>query len=151
MKIITGTAKVKDDSTYVYKGHTFEVLGVYMEYKNGNGSGIYADGTREYKLNLIGTEFNPKFGTMTVIHDTHLENLDLYQTVILPLDAQETLELIEFTKNTNIEGEKNILEAYLKSQIGPHTPPIPDLSTLYTDEEWEAIRNTRKAKIENNE
>lgn len=146
MKVITGTAKVKDDSTYVYKGHTLEVTGIYIDYKNGRGHGIFADGTREYKLNLVGTEFNPKFGTMTVIHDTHLENLDLYQTVILPLDEQETLELIEFAQNTNIEGDKNILEAYLKSQIGIHTPPIPDLSTLHTEEEYEAILKAREAK-----
>lgn len=151
MKVITGTAKVKDDSTYVYKGHTFEVLGVYMEYKNGNGSGVYADGTCEYFINLVGTPFNPQYGTRTVIHSKHLENLDLHQTAKLPLDEDEILELIEFAKNTNVEGEKNILEAYLESQIGPHTPPIPDLSTLRTDEEWEAIRNARKAKKENHE
>lgn len=151
MKVITGKAKVKDDSTYVYKGHTFEVLGVYMDYKNGSGSGVYADGTREYMINLVGSEFNPKYGTRTVIHDKHLENLELYQTVKLPLDEEEILELIEFTQNTNIEGQKNILAAYLESQIGPHTPPIPDLSTLHTDEEWEVIRNARKAKKENHE
>ncbi len=76
MKTYKGTCKVKDDSTYIYKGKTFEITGVYMEYKNGNGVGVLADGTRDYKLSLKGTEFEGKYGNMTVIHDRHLETLN---------------------------------------------------------------------------
>lgn len=148
MKIITGKAKVKDDSTYIYKGHTLEVTGVYIEYKNGNGHGVYADGSREYKVSLIGTPFEEKYKG-TVIHDKHLENLELYQEVVLPLDEQETLELIAFAKPYDLTPEDEILKLFLESKKGPHTPPTQDLDSLYDEEEWKRRNLTVKVeKIE---
>jgi hypothetical protein len=138
MKVITGKAKVKDDSEYIYKGHTLEITGVYIEYKNGNGEGVFADGSREYKLSLIGTPFEGKHGTVTVIHDSDLDILELFQEIKLPLDADETLKLVSFAKKFDKScNSKEILEAFLESAKGPVEAPEHDLTTLYNDVEWE--------------
>lgn len=137
MKTYKGTAKVKDDSTYVYKGHTLEITGIYIDYKNGKGVGIYADGTREYKLNLKGTEFHGKYGTMTVIHDSHLEDIELYETIELPLSEEETLALIDYTTNFIHLDSPQILAGFIQANTKKSVLPIPDLTSLYSDKEWE--------------
>lgn len=143
MKTYKGTAKVKNDSTYVYKGHTFEVTGVYLEYKNGNGNGIYADGTRDYKLSLKGTEFEgDRFGTMTVIHDSHLEDIELFETLVLPLNEQETLALIEFTRDRNATNE-DMLKYFIEENTKNSELPIPDLTTLYDEGEFRKRNNLK--------
>ncbi len=147
MKTYKGTAKVKDDSTYVYKGHTLEVTGVYMEYKNGNGNGVFPDGAREYKLNLIGTEFSPKYGTMTVIDCSQLENIELFETLELPLDEAETLQLIEFSQKYDSSiSSKGILEAFIFENTKQAVLPYIDLTTLYDEDEF-IRRNKLKVKL----
>lgn len=134
MKKYSGKAKVKDDSRFIYKGLTLDIIGISIEYKNGSGVGVYADGTREYRVSLEGTQWADRKNT--VIHDKDLEILELYQTICLPFDKQETLELIEFTKTTNLLSDEAILDAFIHANTKPSTPPVPDLSSLYTDEEW---------------
>lgn len=144
MKIYKGTAKIKDNSTYVYKGHTLEITGVYMEYKNGKGMGVYADGSREYKLSLKGTKFEENYGTMSIIHDNHLENIELFETIELPLTEEETLQLIDFTSEQcySLTNDK-ILEAFIKENTNQSVLPIPDLTTLYSEEEWKKRNNIK--------
>lgn len=139
MKNYTGTAKVKDDSKYVYRGHTLNILGIYADYKNGNGDGVYADGTREYKLSLLGTEFEAKFGKTTVIYDNQLEDINLFETISIPLNEEEALNLIEFSKNSALDCKYKILESFIKQGSKKSVLPIPDLSTLYDDEEFNKI------------
>lgn len=139
MKLITGTANVKKTSKYLYKGLTLEILGIYIEYKNGNGCGVYPDGAREYKV-LVPGKYAEKIGANTsVINDKELEDFVLYQEIVLPLDEDESLQLIQFATNCDADmTDKEILDAFIESMKRPHTPPEHDLSTLYTDEEWEA-------------
>lgn len=144
MKTYKGTAKVKDDSTYVYKGHTLEITGVYIDYKNGNGNGVYADGTREYNLSLIGTPFEGKqYGTGTVIHDKELEDIKLVETISLPLTQEEIYELIEFTTDNIYNSNEDILRMFIETNTKESVLPIPDPTTLYNDEEWEKRNNLK--------
>lgn len=135
MKTYSGKAKVKDDSRFIYKGLTLDIIGVYIEYKNGSGQGVFADGSREYRLSLEGTEWADRKNT--VIHDKDLEIIELYQAIKLPFDKQETLELIEFTKANQDLSDAEILDTFIESNRKPSTPPVHDLSTLYSDEEWD--------------
>lgn len=134
MKKYTGKVKVKDDSRFIYKGLTLDIIGVYIEYKNGSGMGISADGSREYRLSLEGTQWADRKNT--VIHDNELEIIELFETICLPLDKQETLELIAFTKTTNLLSDAVILDAFIHANTKKSTPPVHDLTSLYTDEEW---------------
>ena len=75
---VTGTAKVKDDSNYIYAGHTFPITGIYHIHKGK--SRVYADGSKEYYLSLIGSEFEERNGQKqeyTVIHEKHLEIIEI--------------------------------------------------------------------------
>jgi hypothetical protein len=74
-----GTAKVKDDSTYVYAGFTFDVIGVYEFHNEKELDDIYPVGSITYKLSLKGTEWD-EWG-YTVIHDSHLENIQVEGTI----------------------------------------------------------------------
>lgn len=145
MKNYSGKAKVKEDSDFIYAGKTLDIIGVYTEYRNGSGAGCYADGTREYKLSLLGTEFefDGKYTqTLAVIHDSHLEIIELNETVVLPLTKQETLQLIEYCKSENVSCSYNeTLENFIQENTKPSVLPIPDLSTLYSDEEWDKLNN----------
>lgn len=148
MKNITGTATIKPDSKYIYKDAILEITGVYIEYKNGNGAGVYPDGSREYKISLIGTPFvDVVKANGTVIHDSHLENIQLRETTELPLDKDETLELINFTKSLTDKSDSEILELFLKSKELPHTPPNQDTTSLYSDEEFKYVRTCKPFKV----
>jgi len=70
-------AKVKESSNLIYSGKTFPLLGVYIKYNNGNGEGIYADGTRELIIDLSGTSFEDEHGiSRTVINEKELEIIE---------------------------------------------------------------------------
>ena len=51
------------------------IIGVYMTYENGNGQGIYPDGSREFMLSLEGTKWEGD--EYTVIHEKDLDILEL--------------------------------------------------------------------------
>lgn len=72
---VSGLAKVKEDSNYVYKGLTLSIVGIDITFQNGNGHGSYPDGTSNYILSLKGTEFSER--KYTVIHEKYLEILEL--------------------------------------------------------------------------
>lgn len=125
--------------------HPMEVValcGILASY-NGNwfrAYGGYSDGSREYKINLVGTEFE-HVAKATVIHDMHLEDIELFQTLVMPLDELETLELIEFTKNSALDSKNEILEAFISENTKPSTLPIQDLTTIYDETEFNRRNN----------
>lgn len=148
MKNITGTATLKPESNYIYKDVVLKITGVYVEYKNGNGAGVYPDGSREYNISLIDTPFVDVVKVnATVIHDSHLENIQLRETTELPLDKDETLELINFSKSLSDKSDSEILDLFLKSKELPHTPPSQDTTSLYSDEEFNYVRTCKPVKI----
>lgn len=125
MKTYKGTAKVKDDSTYVYRGHTLEIVGVYSEYQDGKGHKYLPDGSRDYKISLVGTEFFDKYGKSTSILCKHLENIDLYETIELPLTEEETLDLIQFARERQISySSEEILESFITANTKKSVLPI---------------------------
>lgn len=132
MRTHTGKAKVKDDYEIIYKGYTLDILGVYIDYKNGNGMGVYADGTREYKLSLKGTPFPKSHNyNTTVIHDSHLEILELNEATVFPLDESEANRLVDYIKSNPLSN----IDGFLESERRPSTAPTPDLTTLYDDDD----------------
>jgi len=137
MKKYTGTCRVKDDSNWIYKGSILPLIG-FKEYKNGSGMGVHADGSREYMLDLIGTKFNEEHGwKSTLICDSDLINIELFEEVALPLNEEECLLLIEYAVDCNIRTPySEILQNFLEDSKKPSILPTPDLSTLYSDEEW---------------
>lgn len=65
--------KVKEDSTWIYKGHTFKIIEVYM-IQSGKW-GVYEKGSMDLRLDLRGTEFefrNNSRQTSTVINTKDL-------------------------------------------------------------------------------
>ncbi len=131
MKTYIGKAKVKDNSNYIYKGLTLDIIGVYEEFKNGSGMGVFADGSRSYKLSLEGKDFQHK---TTIIHNNHLENIELFETTILPLDNDECLELIEFTLcfHCNFWDKNQYLQKYIESKRNIKSVlPYIDYNSLY--------------------
>lgn len=84
MKGLSGKAKVKDDSTYRYRGLTLPIIGIYMVHNNPAYADIYPVGSVEYKLSLVGTEWEHEYSegnAYTVIHEIHLENIEFEGTV----------------------------------------------------------------------
>lgn len=76
---VTGTAKVKDDSKYIYAGHTLPITGIYCIHTRDD-SPVYPKGSKQYYLSLEGTEFEGRNGSKqgyTVIHEKHLEIIEL--------------------------------------------------------------------------
>lgn len=138
MKKVTGKAKFKKSSTYVYakSENVFDIVGIYIEYKNGRGMGVFADGEREYKINLVGTEFEEKYGKQTVIACRELEIIELNQVTEFPLNSEESLRLLDFvSKNSlKIHTKEKMLEAFLESEKRKSELPFIDLSTIYEDE-----------------
>jgi|TARA_R110000824_G_scaffold105368_2_gene249276 hypothetical protein len=130
MKTHTGIAKVKEDYAIIYKGYTLPITKIKCDYKNGNGVGVYADGTREYELSLMGTPFVKSHGYKScVIHDSHLEIIELNETICLPFNVDETNRLIEFIK----EDSNRTLNDFIKVNTKRSELPTPDLSTLYEE------------------
>lgn len=76
---MTGTVKVKDNSTYKYKGLTLNILGIHQVYTDESISDIYPINSVEYKLSLIGTEWESS--VYTIIHDSHLEDIKIEGSV----------------------------------------------------------------------
>ncbi len=65
-------AKIKEDSTMIYKGLELPILGLYMTYEDGLG--VYPDGTRVFDLCLKGTTFVKSHGyEFAVIEETRFE------------------------------------------------------------------------------
>lgn len=124
MKTYKGTAKVKDDSTYIYRGHTLEIAGLYVEYQDGKGHKNLPDGSREYKISLVGTEFFDKYGAFTGLLCKHLENIELYETIELPLTEQETLDLIDYTTNFIYLDSPEILAGFIEANTKKSVLPI---------------------------
>lgn len=141
MKKYTGKVRVKSDSRYVYAGTTLNIIGVHNDYKNGNGLGVFADGTRDYKLSLVNTKFEEKFGKYTILHDSNLEILELNETLILPLDENEVLQLLAFVRGGSTPYNLTLLNAFIQAQTKPSVLPIPDLSTIYDDSEFDKKNN----------
>lgn len=72
----SGRAVVKNDSVLSGVGiPELPIIGLYMTYKNGNGHGIFPDGSREFKLSLKGTKWEKD--VYTVIHEKDLNILEL--------------------------------------------------------------------------
>lgn len=133
MKKYTGKAKVKEDTTWIYAGHTLDIIG-FREEKNGSGQGVIADGARQYVLSLEGTDF--KY-SCTHIYCHDLEVLELFEEIILPLTDDETLELVGYCRDLRFtKSDAEILEDFLKRSHKASELSTPDLSTLYTEEEW---------------
>lgn len=128
MKNYKGTCKVKDDSTYIYKGKTLKITGIYQKYENGSGMGVFPDGARSYKLCLIGMGFEY---TSTVIEDKHLENIELFECIDLPFNREEVLLFAEFCSKNNLKKANDILTEFLEESKKPSIIPKHDLSTLY--------------------
>lgn len=148
MKIITGIARVKPESNYIYKDFDLKITGISQEYRNGSGQGIYPDGSREYRICLRNTPFQERVkASSTVIHDKELDILELFETIELPLNENETLELINFSKNHSSENDNEILKLFLKSKTGQHTPPKQDPLSIYSDEEYEEARKCKPFKV----
>jgi hypothetical protein len=78
-QVFKGRAKVKSKKQkWIYEGSALPIIGLHTPHKNGYG--LYPDGTREFRLSLIGTEFeyrNGKRQKTTVIPETDLEILEL--------------------------------------------------------------------------
>lgn len=149
MKTYSGTVKVKDDSRYVYKGLTLPIMEVYIDYKNGKGMGVYADGTREYRLSIIGSYFEVKnHGTNCVIHDSELENIDLYETISLPFDKEESFAFGEFCKTNTAPSIEILFEDFIKASTKKSILPVPNMSTIYDDREFD--RRYKKAHPDEN-
>ena len=130
MKTYSGKAKIKEEYQHIYAGETLDITEVYIEYKNGQGMGVYADGSREYRLNLVGTkhEYDGKYhNTSTVIHDANLDIIELFETIKMPFNENETEELVKFIKTNP---DKGIVD-YIKANTKESVPPVPDLTTLY--------------------
>lgn len=69
----TGKAKVKENTDWIYAGHTLPIIGVYCIH-NHERSSAFPRGSKSYRLSLEGTEFKYK---ETVIHEKDLEILEL--------------------------------------------------------------------------
>jgi hypothetical protein len=82
---MTGVATFKPDSNYRYKGLTLPIIGVYHVYNDETIADIYPIGSVEYKISLIGTEWEKEFAkpehAYTVIHDRELVDIQLNGTV----------------------------------------------------------------------
>lgn len=62
-KLMTGKLKVRDDSELIYRGRTFDVLGLYVRWPNmGRGHKAW----NEYRVSLVGTEFDGDYDQTTV-------------------------------------------------------------------------------------
>jgi len=134
MKTYKGTAKVKDGINSIYKGLTLPIIEVNIEYKNGRGMGVYADGSRDYRLSLLNTIFveSHKY-TNTVLHDTKLEDIQLFETITFPLSREESKELVKYIK----DNPDKDLNDWIEGNTKPSILPEHDLSTLYErDEDW---------------
>jgi hypothetical protein len=131
MKIITGKAKVKDTSDYIYKGLVLDIIGAYIQYKNGSGMGVYPDGSTDFRLSLEGYDFGYK---TTVINDYfHLDILELRQTIVLPFDLQESTLLVQFTKENQHLADNEVITEFIKKESKQIPHPIYDLTSLYDD------------------
>jgi len=71
---MTGTAKVKDDSSFRYKGLTLNIIGVYNVHMSEICHDIYPLGSVTYKLSLDGTQWEGE-QSYTVIHESELEDI----------------------------------------------------------------------------
>lgn len=76
----SGRAIVKSNGNqqWIYEGVELPIIGLYTTYIDGHG--VYPDGTREFKLSLVGTEFEFRDGHQqktTVIAETDLEIIEL--------------------------------------------------------------------------
>ena len=73
---VTGTAKVKENTKWVYAGLTLPIIRI--DSIVNNGFGIYPDGSKHYRLSLEGTSFAER--KYTVIHEKDLEIIELNVT-----------------------------------------------------------------------
>ena len=80
---MTGTVKVKEDSSYIYKGATLKILGIYMVHREYEWESPFKPGSVEYKLCLKGTEWEARYQTApyTIIHENHLEDIKVEGTL----------------------------------------------------------------------
>lgn len=78
---MTGTVKVKDSSSYKYRGLVLPIIGINCIYTNPAYADIYPIGSIEYKLSLVDTEWaDHKY---TIIHDSHLEDIQITEGEIV--------------------------------------------------------------------
>lgn len=62
-RLMVGSLKVKDTSSLKYKGLVLPVLGYYMKWSN---VGLHSDSWDEYRVSLVGTEFDKEYGETTI-------------------------------------------------------------------------------------
>ena len=132
MKTITGKAKFRKDSKFIYNDgsdYTFNIESVYIDFGN-KGMGVYPAGSRQYNLTLVETpwEFwkDQSRRTRAVIHDSELIILELQHTISLPFNKVETLKLVEFIKENPELGLDEFIAA--NTDVIDEFPEI-DLST----------------------
>ncbi len=131
MKIITGKAKVKETSEYIYKGLTLDIVEAYTKYKNGSGMGVFPDGSTDFRLSLEGYGFGYK---TTIINDYfHLDILELRQTLVLPFDLEESMLLVQFTKENPHLTDNEVITEFIKKESKQIPHPVYDLTSLYDD------------------
>jgi len=115
MKNLTGKARYKKESNYIYNDESNYVFDIMQS------------GFSEYRLNLVGTPWEFMNGesrrTSTVTHGSHLIILELYQTMTLPLTEEETHQLVVYIK----EDSTRTLQDFLDANSKPSAFPIIDL------------------------
>jgi len=134
MKTITGKAKFRKRSNYIYNDgsdYTFNIESVYIDFGDRfNGVGVYPVGSRQYRLTLIKTpwEFFKEQSrrTSAVVHDSELIILELKHSISLPLNKIETLMLVDFIKENPELGLEEFIEA--NTNVVDEFPEI-DMST----------------------
>jgi len=151
MKVITGKARYKKESRFIYNTDEkliFDITKVYITTTAKSCVGVYPVGSREYRLSLVGTEWDDsdgKYKKDTVCHDSELIILELYETVTLPLTDEECYKLVDFIK----EDSTRVLQDFLDANIRVSNFPIIDLSTSNFPSvresylEWEQDPNAR--------
>jgi len=148
MKTYSGSAKVKENSNWVYKGATLPITEIYFDYKNGNGNGVFPDGSREYRLDITNHPFGIENGyKSTVIHDKDLENIKLFETICLPFDKGEIFDFAEYCQVNVGQTIEYLLDNFIKLHTKPSILPTPDMTTVYDNEEFERRYQSLKDKL----
>lgn len=77
----------------------------------------------------------------TILEDKHLENIELVECIELPFTKEETLSFAEFCNQNYVQDADMLLVTFLANSKKMSIIPKHDLTTIYTDSEWELIRN----------
>ena len=140
---MTGTAKVKDTSCYIYKGLTLKILGVNQHHTNEEYNDIYPVGSVTYKLSLKGTEWDDR--DYTIIHESELEDIKTEGSLEAELwynklktEGQKVIN--ELFNSDNLKSVDEIYEAFNNAKVRQESFKIYD--------EYEATFTLTQAKRE---